>query len=77
MTDFEAQLAHSTQQAMQPGFWQYAKQAVADLEADRGYHGMYSGLRSAVGASIRAAGYRPAPHELAELWIEKKKEEMK
>ena len=75
MTDFEAQLAHSTQQATTPGWWSYCQSRVRTLESDRGYHGMYLGLRSAVGASIRAAGYRPAPHELAELWISKKENE--
>ena len=74
MTAFEAQLAHSTQQAMQPGWWSYCQSRVRTLESDRSTAAMYSGLRSAVGAAVAANRYRPAPHELAELWIEKKKE---
>ncbi len=67
MTDFAKQLAHSTQQAMQPGWYQYARQAVSALEADDTYHGMYFGLRAAVGAAIKAAGFKPAPHEIEEF----------
>ena len=69
MTAFQIQTAHSAQQAMTPGWWAYAQARVTALEADQAAAGLYTGLRAAVGASIRAAGYRPAAHELGQWWI--------
>lgn len=73
MTEFDKQAAHSAQQAMTPGFWLYAQTRVQALEEGQGTSAMYSGLRAAVGALVRASGYKPARHELSELWIEKNK----
>jgi len=67
MTTFNRKAAHLAQLAMTPGFWQYARTACSDLENDRGYHGLFIGLRAAVGALVKAQGYRPAQHELGEL----------
>ena len=71
--EFATQAAHSTAQAMTPGWWSYAQSAVQAIENDKCHMGIYSGLRTAVGAAIKAQGYKPPPHELAELWIEKNK----
>ena len=67
MNQFDKQAAHLAQLAMTPGWWQYARHAAGALEADDSYHGMYSGLRAAVGAAIKAAGFKPAPHEIEEF----------
>lgn len=67
MTLFDRASQHYTQQAMTPGFWAHAQSAVQDLEADRSHHGLFLGLRAAVGSAIRAAGFKPARHELLEL----------
>ena len=62
MSEIEAQAAHSAKQAMQPGWWQYAQQSVAALEAMP--CGTYTGLRAAVGAIVKEVGFRPAKHEV-------------
>ena len=72
MTEFARCVTHYAQLAMQPGFFAYCQSAVSALESDKSHNGLFSGLRAAVGAAIKLAGYRPAPHELQELWIEKK-----
>ena len=54
--------------AMQPGWWQYARMQVQSMEADKEAYGIWDGLRAAVGAKIKAAGFRPHPSELGEWW---------
>ena len=60
---FERIAAHYTQLAMTPGCWQYAQARVAELEREQG--GYWQGLREEVGRRIKAAGFRPAPSDLA------------
>lgn len=59
--NFERMAAHYTAMAMQPGWWQYAQQQVAELERDD----LWSGLRAEVGRRIKAAGFRPRQSDLA------------
>ena len=49
--------------AMTRGCWQYAQAQVIAMEQEQ--HGLWLGLRAAVGQRIKAAGYRPDPLELA------------
>jgi hypothetical protein len=73
MTELQKQAEHSAQQAMQSGWWAFAQNAVSALEADEATSATFAGLRAAVGAVVKAQGYRPAPHELGEWWIIKSK----
>ena len=73
MSLFDAQVAHLAQLAQSPGWWQHARQAAGAIEGDEGHYGLFIGLRAAVGAAIQASGYKPARHELSELWIQKTK----
>ena len=59
---------HYATMAMQPGWWQYARMQVQSMEADKEAYGIWDGLRAAVGAKIKAAGFRPHPSELGEWW---------
>ena len=61
MSEIEAQAAHSAKQAMQPGWWAYAQQSVARLEAMS--CGTYTSLRVRVGEIVKASSYRPSAHE--------------
>lgn len=69
MTAFQSQRDHLAQQAMQPGWWAYAQARATALETDRAAAGLFAGLRAAVGAVVKAQGYRPAAHELGQWWI--------
>lgn len=60
---FERIAAHYTAMAMQLGCWQYAQARVIELEQQQGGH--WLGLRAEVGKRIKAAGFRPAPNDLA------------
>ena len=55
--------------AMQPGWWQYARIQVQAMEADKAAHGMWDGLRAAVGERVKAAGFKPHPSEQGEWWL--------
>ena len=50
---------------MTRGLWQYAQAQVVGMEQEQ--HGLWLGLRAAVGRRIKAAGFRPHPSELAAL----------
>ena len=65
-TDYYATLA------MQPGWWAYTRARVQAMEADKDAYGIWDGLRAAVGAKIKAAGFKPHPAELGEWWLCKK-----
>ena len=65
--EFDKAAQHYAQLAMTPGFWSYAQQAVEALESGQATSALFRGLRAAVGALVRSAGYRPARHELREL----------
>ena len=54
--------------AMQPGWWAYTRDRVQAMEQDEDAQGAWEGLRAAVGAKIKAAGFRPHPSELGEWW---------
>lgn len=60
---FERVAAHYTRLAMTQGCWQYAQARVAEMEREQGGH--WLGLRAEVGKRIKAAGFRPAPNDLA------------
>ena len=55
--------------AMQPGWWAYTRDRVQAMEADKEAYGMWDGLRAAVGARIKAAGFRPHPSEEGRWWL--------
>lgn len=55
--------------AMLPGWWAYVRQQVQAMETDRDAHGMWDGLRAAVGARIKAAGFKPPQSEAGEWWL--------
>ena len=59
---FDQVAAHYAQLAMTRGWWQYAQQQVAAMEQEQ--HGLWLGLRAAVGWRIKAAGFRPHPSDL-------------
>lgn len=60
---FNRMAEHYTALAMTPGCWQYAQARVAEMEQQQGGH--WLGLRAEVGRRIKAAGFRPAPNDLA------------
>ncbi len=60
---FETMAAHYTQLAMTKGWWQATQAQVAAMEREQG--GYWLGLRAEVGRRIKAAGFRPAPDDLA------------
>lgn len=60
---FERMAAHYTQLAMTSGWWQAAQARVAEMEREQDDH--WQGLRAEVGRRIKAAGFRPAPNDLA------------
>jgi hypothetical protein len=43
--------------AQKPGWWDYARQQVQDLEAED--HGHWKGLRALTGEKIKASGFKP------------------
>ena len=49
--------------AMTRGCWQYAQAQVIAMEQEK--HGLWLGLRIAVGQRIKAANFRPHPSDLA------------
>ena len=49
--------------AMTRGCWQYAQAQVIAMEQEK--HGLWLGLRAAVGQRIKAANFRPHPSDLA------------
>lgn len=53
---------HYAAQAMTPGWWLYAQAQVAAMEQEQ--HGLWLGLRAAVGRRIKAANFRPHPSDL-------------
>ena len=48
---------------MMRGCWQYAQAQVIAMEQEQ--HGLWLGLRAAVGQRIKAAGFRPRKLDLA------------
>lgn len=54
---------HYAAQAMTPGWWLYAQAQVVAMEQEQ--HGLWLGLRAAVGRRIKAAGFRPPSSDLA------------
>lgn len=67
MSLFDAQVAHLSQLAQSPGWWQYARKAAGAIESDEGHYGLFAGLRAAVGLAVKRQGYKPAAYELEEL----------
>ena len=65
---FDQAIEHYTELAMRPGWWAYARLQVQAMEQDEDAQGAWEGLRAAVGAQIKAAGFRPHPSELGEWW---------
>ena len=59
---FERTAEHYARLAMTRGWWQYAQQQVSAMEQEQ--HGLWLGLRVAVGRRIKAAGFRPHPSDL-------------
>lgn len=59
---FERTAEHYARLAMTRGLWQYAQQQVVAMEQEQ--HGLWLGLRAAVGRRIKAAGFRPHPSDL-------------
>jgi hypothetical protein len=47
---------------MTPGWWLYAQARVVAMEQEQ--HGLWLGLRAAVGQRIKAANFRPHPSDL-------------
>jgi len=72
MNAFTRATQHYARQAMTPGWWLAAQEAVQGLETGKSTADTFKGLRAAVGAVVASAGYKPARQELAPLWIEKK-----
>ena len=66
-TAFESAAEHCATLAMTPGWWQYARQRVAELEACKS--GLWLGLQAEVKRRIIAAGFRPHPDEIPD-WSE-------
>lgn len=59
---FERTAEHYARLAMTRGMWQYAQAQVVGMEQEQ--HGLWLGLRAAVGRRIKAAGFRPHPSDL-------------
>ena len=59
---FERTAEHYARLAMTRGLWQYAQSQVTAMEQEQ--HGLWLGLRAAVGRRIKAAGFRPHPSDL-------------
>lgn len=62
----EVQVLHYSALAMTRGWWAYSQQQVIAMESDQS--GQWLGIRAAVGANIKRAGYRPKSDELGEWW---------
>ena len=59
---FERTAEHYARLAMTRGLWQYAQAQVVAMEQEQ--HGLWLGLRAAVGRRIKSAGFRPHPSDL-------------
>ena len=63
---FESTAEHYARLAMMRGCWQYAQAQVIAMEQEQ--HGLWQGLRAAVGQRIKTAGFKPAPAEQGTWW---------
>lgn len=55
MTPFEQQAQHLTELATTPGWWEYTRQRVAELEKEPGFEGIHAEVLK----RIKASGYKP------------------
>lgn len=69
--EFDKEVQHLARLAMRPGWWAYARARADATEKHPDTACLFAGLRAAVGAALKVAGFKPALDELVEMWIEK------
>ncbi|MFA5386777.1 MAG: hypothetical protein WC322_00060 [Candidatus Paceibacterota bacterium] len=55
MTQFEQQAQHLTTLATTPGWWEYTRQRVRELDKEPGFEGIHAEVTK----RIKASGYKP------------------